>query len=128
MFMYSQPILPQYVWRKRFQDFAQRGDRLGSMLADGFAQAAGEEFAVQVPDGEAVGDRVELGMVGGLAAQRIEIGDQVAAHAVGVDELEHAGFLGDLGGAAAGSGQHHVRSGSQRTGWWGIFRCAKISS
>ena len=87
---------------QRLQDLAQRGDGLVAALADGFAQAAGEEFAVQVPDGEAVGFGVELGMVAGLGAQRVEIGDQVAAHAVGVDQLHDAGFLGDLGVARGG--------------------------
>ena len=82
---------------QRLQDFAQRGDRFGRALADGFAQAAGEEFAVEIPDGEAVGLRVEFGMVAGFGAQRVEIGDQVAAHAVGVDHLHDPRFLGDLG-------------------------------
>ena len=95
-----------------FQDFAQRGDRLGAAFADGFAQAAGEEFAVEVPDGEAVGFRVELGMVAGLGAQRVEIGDQVAAHAVGVDHLHDRRFLGDFGGARGGhAGQQRLAVG-----------------
>ena len=76
--------------------------RLGRAFADGLAEGAGEEFAVEVPDGEAVGGGVELGVVAGLGAERIEIGDQVAAHAVGVDQLDDAGFLGDFGVARGG--------------------------
>jgi hypothetical protein len=101
----------------------------GRAFADGFAQAAGEELAVQIPDGEAVGFRVELGVVAGLGAQRVEIGDQVAAHAVGVDHLHDPGFLGDLGVRAAFMpGSAGLRSVSQRTGWCGMRRWAKTSS
>src|ERR1019366_2876122 len=105
---------------QRLQDFAQCGHRFGRALADGLAQAAGEELAVQIPYGETVGFRVELGVVAGFGAQRVEIGDQVAAHAVGVDHLHDPGFLGDLGvarrvhagqrGTAVGLPAHrHVR-------------------
>ncbi len=44
-----------------------------------------KDLAVQVLNREAVMRRVELGVIGRLAPQRIEIGDQVPAHAVGVD-------------------------------------------
>ena len=43
------------------QDFAQGGDGFGRAFADGLAEAAGEEFAVEIPDGEAVGFGVEFG-------------------------------------------------------------------
>ena len=53
-------------------------------------EATGRELAVEVPDGEAPVDRVELRVgLGLLATERIEVGDQVAAHAVHVDELVH---------------------------------------
>ena len=49
--------------------------------------AAGEELAVEVPDGQPVGGRVELGVhVGLLGRQRVEVGDEVAADPVHVDE------------------------------------------
>ena len=52
------------------------------------AEAAGEELAVEVPDREPVGGRVELDRhVGLLPAERVEVGDQVAAHAVDADEV-----------------------------------------
>jgi hypothetical protein len=73
------------------------------------AQRAGEEFAVEVPDGEAVGFRLQLGMEAGLGAERVEIGNQVAAHAEGVDQLHDGRLLGDLGVARAGhAGQQRL--------------------
>ena len=53
---------------QRLQNFAQRGDRLVTALADGFAEAAGEELAIEIPDGQAVGQRIEFGVV--AAARR----------------------------------------------------------
>ena len=53
----------------------------GEALAAG--EAAGQELAVEVPDREPVGGRVELDrQLGLLPAQRVEVGDEVAAHAV----------------------------------------------
>ena len=50
-------------------------------------QAVGHELARQVPDGEAVGQRVELGVdVRRLGVERVEVGDQVAADPVHVDQ------------------------------------------
>ncbi len=50
--------------------------------------AVGEELAVEIPDREAVRRRVELDRrVRFLPAQRIEVGDQVATHAVDADQL-----------------------------------------
>ena len=58
------------------------------------AEAVGEELAVEVPDGEPVGGRVELGVhVRLLPRQRIEVGDEVAAHPVHVDERLHVHLL-----------------------------------
>ena len=36
-------------------------------------------------------------MIARLRAQRVEIGDQVPAHAIGVDQLDDRRFLGDFG-------------------------------
>src|ERR1035437_3673659 len=110
------------------QDFAQGGDGLRRALvarkAPRFGEAAGEKFAVQIPDGEAVGFGVEFGVVAGFGAQRVEIGDQVAAHAVGVDHLHDPGFLGDLGvarGVHAGQGGFAVGLPAHR-----LVRHAKV--
>ena len=57
-------------------------------------EPAGLELAVEVPDRQAVGGGVELGVyldVGG--GERVQVGDQVAAHAVGVDELADRDLL-----------------------------------
>ncbi len=55
---------------------------------------AGEELAIEIPDGEPVGRRVELRVhLGFFHLQRIEIRDQVAAHTVHVDQLVDLGLL-----------------------------------
>ena len=56
-------------------------------MCDLSRHTVGEELAVEVPDGEAVGRGIELGVgVRLLPAQRVEVGDQVPAHPVHVDE------------------------------------------
>ena len=66
---------------------AQHAEQVAEAHLVDAADAAGEELAVEVPDGEAVGGRVELGRrVRLLPAQRVEVGDEVAAHAVDADE------------------------------------------
>ncbi len=60
----------------------------------GAGEAAREVLAIEVPDREAVGERVELGVHVRLApAQRVEIGDEVAPHPVHVDEPLHGHLL-----------------------------------
>ena len=65
----------------------------GEALAAG--EAAGEELAVEVPDREPVGGRVELGWAssGSFHRQRVEVGDEVAAHPVQADEVGHVHLL-----------------------------------
>ncbi len=51
------------------------------------AESAREELALEVPDREAVGGGIELGLhPRRLPLQRIEVGDEVTAHAVDADE------------------------------------------
>jgi hypothetical protein len=73
----------------------------GVLAADGridAGHAPGQELAVEVPDGQAVGRGVELGVHLGLfGRQRIEVGDQMAAHAVLVDQLDDLHLLGERG-------------------------------
>ncbi len=53
----------------------------------GAGHAVGQELAVEVPDGEAVGGGIELAVhVRLLPRQRIEVGDEVAPHPVHVDQ------------------------------------------
>ena len=74
----------------------------GKHLAQGHlflaAEAADVEDAVQVPDGQAVRSDVEVAVIrarqAGLGpAERVDIGKQVPAGAVGLDELHDAGVL-----------------------------------
>ncbi len=59
------------------------------------------EGALQVPHGEAVVRQVEFGVQGRrLAVQRIEVGVQVSAHPVHVDQFLHANLLQDPLGVA----------------------------
>ena len=64
--------------------------------------AAGQELAVEVPDGQPVGGGIELGVhLGGLGRERVEVRDQVTAHAVHVDQGGHLHLLDHLGGLAS---------------------------
>ena len=82
------------------QDVQQVAERQAARAADRGVDAdvaAGEELAVQVPDGQAVGGRVELGVhLRRLGRQRVEVRDQVPAHAVHVDQRRHLHLLDDL--------------------------------
>ena len=60
------------------------------------AERAGGELAVEVPQREAVGLHLEVGVAALAVLQRVGVGHQVAAHAVGVDQLEDARLLADL--------------------------------
>ena len=81
MCMYSMPMRAAVGVAQDVEDVAERH----AVAAP--PTRAGEELAVEVPDGEAVGGRVELGVhVRLLGRQRVEVGDEVAADAVGVDE------------------------------------------
>ena len=86
-------------------------------------EAADVELAVEVPQRQAVGGDVEVGVAAELVLdqlQRIGVGHQVTAVAVGRDQLEHAGALVDA--ALRGT------SLRQRTGSYGIASAWKISS
>ena len=88
-------------------------------LTQGHGLATGEatdvELTVQVPEGQAVALHVEVGVVwhrqAGLGpVQRVDVGDEVAAGTVGLDELHdpgglvHAGVRHILGPAGGGVG------------------------
>jgi hypothetical protein len=68
-----------------------------AQLEEGLAtEAAGGEVPVEVPQGQAVAGDVEVGVAALLVLQRVGVGHEVAAHAVGVDELLDAGDLVDV--------------------------------
>ncbi len=74
------PERPAVGVSQRVEDFVE-----GRHVLAG--QAVGHEVPGQVPDGQPVVERVELGMeLGRLGVQRVEVGDQVATHPVHVDE------------------------------------------
>ena len=60
------------------------------------AQAPGGEGAVQVPQAQPVGGDVQVGVAAQAVGERVVVGRQVAALAVGVDELGHARRLAGL--------------------------------
>ena len=57
------------------------------------AERAGGELAVEVPQRQAVRLHLEVGVAALAVLQRVGVGHQVAAHAVGVDQLEDARLL-----------------------------------
>ncbi|MCY1226888.1 hypothetical protein D9M72_391380 [compost metagenome] len=62
------------------------------------AETAGGPLAVEVPQGQAVGEDVEVRVLALYVFQRIRVRHEVAAHAVGVDQLLDPGDLVDLVG------------------------------
>ena len=56
----------------------------------GAAEASGGEGAVQIPHTQAVGRDVQVGVAAHAVGQRVSVGGQVAARAVGVDDLRDA--------------------------------------
>ena len=74
---------------------AQHAEDLAQQRRALAAEAAGDELAVEVPEGEAVAADLEVGVGALLVLERVDVGHQVAAHAEGVDQLLHAGGLAD---------------------------------
>ena len=60
------------------------------------AEAAGDELAVEVPEGQAVAGDVEVGVRALHVLERVDVGHEVAAHAERVDELLHPRGLVDV--------------------------------
>ncbi len=90
-------------------------------------QPVDEDRPVVIRLGEAVGRRIEIGMVGTVGkAERVEIGDHVAARAIGADQVHHphrierrlmrVGRQGRRGMAVGGRRGHGVAIGDQRRG------------
>ena len=85
------------------EDLAQRGPVAA-------AEAVRDERPVEVPQREAVRGRVEVGVVRHrVAAERVQVRHEVAAHAVRVDELQDARLLLDGLEAPAARGERRRR-------------------
>ena len=89
MCMYSMPIVRHVGVPQHAEDVAQLHQRLA-------AEAAGGELALQVPQRQAVRLDVEVGVLALAVVERVGVGHEVAAHPVGVDQLEHPGRLGHV--------------------------------
>ena len=72
------------------EDFAQFHERPAP-------EATGGEFAIEIPQGELVREDVEIGMGALVVLERVGVGHEVAAHAIGVDDLLHAHRLVEIG-------------------------------
>ena len=91
-------------------DFAERRFILA-------AEAVREEAAIQIPDREAVSFGFEFGVfVNRNHVEWIDVGDQMAAHAISVDEFEDARLFFDLLTFAVNARQEriHVNGPAQR--------------
>jgi len=77
---------------------AQHAEDLAQQHRAPAAEAAGDELAVEIPEGQPVARDVEVGVAALAVLEGVDVGHQVAAHAVGVDQLVHAGGLVDLVG------------------------------
>ncbi len=91
MCMYSMPIGAAVRVAQHAEDVAQQRRALA-------AEAADDELAVEVPEGEAVAADLEVGVRALPVLERVDVGHQVAAHAERVDQLLHAGGLDDVVG------------------------------
>ncbi len=80
-------------------------------------QAAGDELAIEIPDRQAVSFDIEFRMIEHRhRVQRIDVGDQMAAHAIGVDQLDHARFFDGLLAHLVARQNSGLRSTFQRSG------------
>ena len=107
--MYSTPTVRAYASRSTPRmsrsGITLRGEAAGAEVAD-------RELAVEVPDREVVVRDVELGVgVGRAPAERIEVGDEVPAHAVHVDEGVDLHDLLVLGGGVGEAAAVRVPAG-----------------
>ena len=85
----------------------------GSLFA---VQAAGDKFAVEVPDRQAKILEVELGRVMRSHVQRIDICEHVAADTIGVYQLQNVGLFLDLLAERSPPNSDGLWSSAQRSG------------
>ena len=77
----------------RVPQHAEHLAQLHPLLA---GEPADREDPVQVPQGQAVLQHVQVRVAADLELERVGVGHQVPAHPVGVDQLDHPGGLVDL--------------------------------
>ena len=75
---------------------AQHAENVAQLHDGDATEATGREFAIEIPQREVVIHDVEVGMLAHLELQRVGVGHQVAAHPVGMDQLDDASRLADL--------------------------------
>src|SRR5207249_12337734 len=72
---------------------AQHGKDLPERAARESPEAPCNKLPVQIPDSQTIGSRVQIRMVESVLAQRVQVRNEMSAHPVEIDELEHAGLL-----------------------------------
>ena len=94
MCMYSMPTVPQYA--------ARRTSRISRSVERCLPrETVGEELAVEVPHPEAPVRGIELDVAPRLAHERVEVGDEMSADAVDVDQLQDARAFLIVAGSSA---------------------------
>ena len=81
------------------------------------AIALGDDTPVEIPHREPVRRRVQIRMHRTRRAQRIEIGDQVAANTISVDQVSNRGFF-----VGIADGERRERTGTAARRREGSFR------
>ncbi len=82
---------------------AQHAEDLAQLHQWSATEPTGCEFAIEIPQGQAVAQDIEI-RVGSLGVlERVGIGHEVAAHAVSVDDLLDANGLVEVGFVACGN-------------------------
>ena len=90
---------------------AQHAEHVAQLLVFRAGEAVDLEHPIQVPQRQAVGEHVEVGVAaepGLVQPQRIDVGHQVAAVAVGRDQLDDAGVLVDDRVRVVGAPAHRL--------------------
>ena len=101
---------------------AQSAEHLAHLPAMLAREAGGRVGAVEVPQGQAVRLHVEVGVPARARAQRVDVGHEVPARAIGVDQF------GDASGLARSVASSSAVSATQRTGSYGTRNATNTRS
>src|SRR3954453_18544525 len=77
----------------RVAQYAEDLPQLHQLLA---GEAVHRELPVEIPERQPVAGDVEVGVLADGVLERVGVGHEVAARAVGVDQLDDPGVLADL--------------------------------